>query len=100
MSRLSLFLREYEFIGIVRSYDPVTETAVVEQRNNFRLGDEIEVFGPGSAGFFPMTVETMLDEEGEAITVAPHAQQIVTMNMKHPVRPGYMLRRAVAGKNL
>ncbi len=90
----SAYIREYEFIGIVREYDPETGTALVEQRNNFRVGDSIEVFGPGSAGFFPMTVESMINEEGESIQVAPHAQQLVTMPVKHPVRPGYMLRRA------
>ncbi len=90
----SSYIREYDFIGIVREYDAETGTALVEQRNNFRVGDEIEVFGPGSAGFFPMTVESMVNEEGEQILVVPHAQQMVTMNMKHPVRKGYMLRRA------
>ena len=32
---------------MVKSYDPETGMAVVEQRNKMVAGDEIEVFGPG-----------------------------------------------------
>lgn len=90
----SAYIREYDFIGIVREYDDAEGYAVVEQRNNFRRGDEIEVFGPGSASFFTQTVEEFFDaESGETLEVAPHAQQIVRMKMKYPVGPSYMLRR-------
>ncbi|MGI6205552.1 MAG: peptidase U32 family protein [Anaerovoracaceae bacterium] len=89
----SAYIREYAFIGIVKSYDGGTHTAVIEQRNNFRVGDEIEIFGPGSAGFFTQKVEDLRDEDGVKIDVAPHPQQIVSMPVKYPVAPGYMLRR-------
>ena len=97
----SAYIRDYDFIGIVREYDEASGYAIVEQRNNFKKGQEIEVFGPGSAGFFSQTVEEMYDaKSGEAIEVAPHAQQLVRVKMAHAVAPKYMLRRrrADAGK--
>ena len=76
----SAYSRDYAFVGLVRSYDPQTGLAVVEQRNKMVLGDEIEVFGPGHNGF-TQTITEMYDEEGEAIEAAPHPQQILKMRM-------------------
>ncbi|MBR5229202.1 MAG: U32 family peptidase [Firmicutes bacterium] len=89
----SAYIRDYDFIGIVRSYDEASGYAMVEQRNNFKAGQEIEVFGPGSAGFFTQVIDEMYNEKGEAIEVAPHAQQLVKVKMRYPVAEKYMLRR-------
>ena len=89
----SAYIRDYDFIGIVRSYDEASGYAIVEQRNNFKAGQEIEVFGPGSAGFFTQVIDEMYDDKGTAIEVAPHAQQLVKMKMRYPVAEKYMLRR-------
>ena len=89
----SAYIRDYDFIGIVRSYDEASGYAMVEQRNNFKAGQEIEVFGPGSAGFYTQVIDEMYNEKGEAIEVAPHAQQLVKMKMRYPVAEKYMLRR-------
>jgi len=89
----SAYIRDYDFIGIVRSYDETSGYAIVEQRNNFKAGQEIEVFGPGSAGFFTQVIDEMYDDKGAAIEVAPHAQQLVKMKMRYPVAEKYMLRR-------
>ena len=35
-----------EFVGLVRSYDPETHLAVIEQRNHMHLGEKIEFFQP------------------------------------------------------
>lgn len=35
-----------EYVGYVLSYDEETKTAVIEQRNYFKLGDTLEFFGP------------------------------------------------------
>lgn len=90
----SAYIRNYDFIGIVRSYDEAAGFAVVEQRNNFKKGQEIEIFGPGSAGFSTQIVEEMYDAvSGEPLEVAPHAQQLVKLKLDHPAGEKYMLRR-------
>ncbi|TVP85249.1 MAG: U32 family peptidase [Acholeplasmataceae bacterium] len=80
------------FIGLVRTYDAVFGEAVIEQRNHFVLGDEIEVLEPdGSIKHF--VLEAMEDEDGIAIDTARHARQIVRMRPPFPVSPYALLRR-------
>ena len=87
------YSREYDFLGVVREYDESTSLALVEQRNKINVGDEIEVFGPGIE-YFTMKVEKMLDAEtGEAIESAPHAQQMINIEMNFPVNKDFLLRR-------
>lgn len=88
----SAYIRDYSFIGMVKSYDPVTRMAVVEQRNKMVVGDEIEVFGPGK-DFFTQRLEVLQDEEGKPIESAPHPQQILRIRMEHPVGKNYILRK-------
>ncbi len=88
----SAYTREYTFIGVVRDYDAETGMATVEQRNKMSIGEDIEVFGPYT-DFFEQKLEVMFNDEGEAIDAAPHPQQIVTIKMNQPVKPGFMLRK-------
>lgn len=88
----SAYTRDYSFIGMVKSYDPETGMAVVEQRNKMVVGDEIEVFGPG-VDFFSQKLEVLLNEEGEPIEAAPHPQQIVQIKMDQPVAEKFILRK-------
>lgn len=83
-----------DFVGLVLDYDEKTGFATVEQRNNMKLGQEIEVFQPKLAGY-RMVLAEMYNEEGEAIDVAPHPQQIVKMKMEGPVEPYAILRRDI-----
>lgn len=86
------YTRDYSFIGMVKSYDPETGMAVVEQRNKMVAGDEIEVFGPGTP-FFTQKLAVLLNEEGEPIESAPHPQQILRIKMEHPVAENFILRK-------
>ena len=88
----SAYTREYSFIGVVRSYDPDTKMAVVEQRNKMTVGEEIEVFGPYT-DYFSQKLEVLLDEEGNSIESAPHPQQILQIKMERPVSENFMLRK-------
>jgi len=90
----SSYLQTHEFVGLVKSYDSASRTAVVEQRNNIKVGETIEVMQPGRPNF-SQVITAIYDENGEAITVAPHAQQLITIPMEHPVIPYAMLRRQV-----
>ncbi len=81
-----------EFVGLVRSYDASTGWAVVEQRNNMKTGQEIEIFQPHGP-LFRQVITAMTDENDLPITVAPHPQQILHMKMAQPVEPYTILRR-------
>ena len=90
--RTSAYTRDYTFTGLVKEYNPDTGYAIVEQRNKMVLGDEIEVFGPGK-DFFVQKLNEMYDEEGNAISQAPHPQQILKIKMDYPVEENFMLRK-------
>lgn len=88
----SAYTRDYTFVGLVKSYDEKNGLAVVEQRNKMSLGDEIEVFGPGT-DYFTQKIDVLLDEEDRPVESAPHPQQIVKIGMARPVLEKFMLRK-------
>ncbi len=84
-----------DFVGLVRSYDAATGYAVVEQRNNMKVGQEIEVFQP-TGPLYRQKITSMIDNEtNEEISVAPHPQQIIRMKMEQPVEEYTILRRDI-----
>ena len=90
----SSYIQTSDFVGLVLDYDEATGFATVEQRNNMKLGQEIEVFQPQLTGYRQLLGE-MYNDEGEAIEVAPHPQQIVKIRMEAPVEPYAILRRDI-----
>ncbi|MGP1406747.1 peptidase U32 family protein [Selenomonas sp.] len=81
-----------DFIGLVRDYDERTQMATVEQRNNMKVRQEIEIFQP-TRETFCQRLEEMTDGMGAPLSVAAHAQQIVRMRMKEPVEEYAIVRR-------
>lgn len=90
----SSYTQTSDFVGLVLDYDAATGFATVEQRNNMKKGQEIEIFQPKLPGYRQILSE-MYNDLGEAIDVAPHPQQIVKIRMEHPVEPYAILRRDV-----
>lgn len=88
----SAYVRNCDFVGLFRSYDPVTGIALVEQRNRFARGEQVEIVGPGGRQFI-QTLGELKDEEGQVIEVAPHPQQLVYLKVDQPVDEFYLMRR-------
>ncbi len=88
----SSYIRSYDLIGIVTSYDEKTQLMTVSQRNRFFKGEEIEVILPMQPSF-TQTIGDMTDENGVSIDVARHAEMTVRMKADRPVCAGAMLRR-------
>ena len=65
-----------DFLGIVIDYDEVNKEIILEQRNYFKIGDEMTIFGPNIEDF-DLKVEYIKDEFGANIDVARHPKQIV-----------------------
>ncbi len=85
------YIREYSFIGMVKGVEPETGFALVEQRNKFSIGDEIEIFGPG-VPFTKEVITEMYNQEGEPVESAPHPQKIIKLKLSTPVKENYILR--------
>ncbi|MCR4434611.1 MAG: U32 family peptidase [Clostridiales bacterium] len=88
----SSYIREYDFIGLVKAYDEATGIAEVEQRNRMFCGEEMEVVRP-KGPFYVQKIKWMKNAENEDIRVAPHPQMTVYMPMDRPVEEYTMLRR-------
>ncbi|MCH5184498.1 MAG: U32 family peptidase [Oscillospiraceae bacterium] len=94
----SSYIRDYDIIGVVREYDEKTKLAVITQKNRFFEGDEIEIMQPGKP-FFKQTVRDMKNENGESITVAPHAAMTVIMPTDEPVTENAVIRKRINRAN-
>lgn len=88
------YIREYDFIGMIKEDSDEKNCAIVEQRNKFSVGEEIEVMRAKGA-FFSMKIEKIWNEAGEEITTVPHPQEILKVQFTQPVKKFDMMRKAV-----
>ncbi|OXX83337.1 peptidase U32, partial [Paraclostridium benzoelyticum] len=93
------YVRNYDFIGVVRGHEEESGLVIVEQRNRMFVGDEIEIIGPYKETMYGKILE-MYNEENEPIESAPHAKQIVKMKLDIPVEEHYMLRKPITTINI
>lgn len=80
-----------DFLGFVLDYDKDTSIATIEQRNYFKLGDEVEFFGPYKIGQ-SYIVDNITDEEGNSIEVVRHPRQIVKIKLPFEVAKNDFMR--------
>ena len=65
-----------DFLGVVLDYDKETKEIIIEQRNFFKVGDTINIFGPGKESF-NLDVKYIKNEDGELVDAARHAQEVI-----------------------
>lgn len=83
---------EWEYGALVKGWNELDRMAVVEQRNHLQLGDEIEVLRP-TGTIFRQTLNYMTDMAGNTLSVAPHPQQILMIQLDDPADENAMIRR-------
>lgn len=88
------YIKPYDFVGVVRDFDPVSGVATIEQRNKISVGDTIQFFGTDYREH-DFTIAAMQDENGAPIDSAPHAQQIVKMPLPFSVQPMDLIRKKI-----
>jgi len=88
-----------EFVGMVLDYNPETQMALIEQRNYFSVGDEVEFFGPFKKAV-TFSVPPFVDfETQEELTVARHPLQKIRMAVPIPLEPYDMMRLVKTNRN-
>lgn len=80
-----------DFLGIVLDYDEKEKIATIEQRNYFKKGDIIEIFGP-KIDTFTYEVNDIIDEDNNIIEIVRHPKQIVKLKIENKVYKDDMLR--------
>ena len=81
-----------EFIGFV--LEQKDGYLKLEQRNYFKKGDKVELFGPNKE-FYAFEINDFYDEEMIEIEVARHPQQIIYLPFKDNVAKYSMLRKVL-----
>ena len=65
-----------DFLGVVLEYDSKNKEIVLEQRNFFKIGDTVNIFGPKKESF-NIEVKYIKNESGEEVDAARHPQEIL-----------------------
>lgn len=81
-----------EFVLRIVDYDKETKLAKIEQRNYFKLGDQIEVFSPHHDNLC-FTVKKLYNEDMEEIDVANHPMEILYVEIPYQVLSNDMGRK-------
>ena len=80
-----------DFLGVVLDYDEKTKEITLEQRNYFKIGDEVTIFGPKTKDF-DLKIEYIKNEFNENIEVANHPQEIVKIHCDKKVCKNDIIR--------
>lgn len=78
-----------DFLGVVLDY--TDNVMKIEQRNNFKVGDTIEVFGPNTLAT-KIKVDSIINEENESVSVANHPQEVLYVKVPFKVEKNDILR--------
>lgn len=78
-----------DFLGVVLDYSD--NIMKIEQRNNFKVGDTIEVFGPNTLAT-KIKVDSIINEENESVSVANHPQEVLYVKVPFEVEKNDILR--------
>ena len=80
-----------DFLGIVTDYDDVTKMVTITERNYFKTGDEVEIFGP-NIDTFSFVMPDIYDEEGNKVNVARHPEEILKFRLDKKVYKNDIIR--------
>ena len=86
----SSYIRDYDIVGIVRTYDSEKKVAEIEQRNRVFEGDKVEILRPVGDNF-EISLDDMRETNGNKIEVANRAQMFFTINCETELKPKDML---------
>ncbi len=84
-------LSNQDFLGIVLDYNQETKEVTLTQRNYFKTGDVVEMFGP-NIHTFSFQVPNIYDEKGNCLEVARHPQEIIKFKLEERVYPNDIMR--------
>lgn len=83
-----------DFLGVVVDYDEKNNLALITQRNYFKKGDELEIFGP-NINTFSFIVSDMYDIDDNLIDVANHPEQLIKMKINTKVFKNDIIRKKI-----
>ena len=92
----SMPIQTYEFSAIVKKdKDLKSNYVLIEQRNRFKIGDELEVLSPTDTFNQVIVVEKMITENDEEIEDASLVQQTILLKTSLNLKEGDILRKKI-----
>lgn len=88
----SSYIQNYDFLGLIKEYDKAEKMVLVEERNRFFVGDEVEIMGR-APGFIKFTIDKIINEKEEAVKEANVPMQGFWIPVPEEVQPGDILRK-------
>ncbi len=85
-------VQSHEFIAVVKN-DAKDGFVLVEMRNQFKIGDELEVLSPNDTFNKKLVVTKILDEDRCELECARRVQQLLMLETDLPLKSGDILRR-------
>ena len=79
-----------DFLAVVNDY--VDGFMVIEQRNYFKVGDEVQIFGP-SKDVIDFKITEMYDIDGNSLDVARHPKQVIKIPIDFKVSKWDLIRK-------
>ncbi len=83
-----------DFLGVIIDYDEINKIATIEQRNYFKIGDEVEIFSPYH-DTYSFKIDNIYDEDDNKIEVVRHPKQIVKMNIDYKLSKYDLIRKKI-----
>ncbi len=80
-----------DYLGIVLGYDKENKFVILEQRNNFKVLDEVVIFGPNHEDIC-FRIEKMYNNDNNVITSAPHPREVIKIYLDKEVEKDDMMR--------
>ena len=89
----SSYIRNYDVIGVVKSYDKESGIATIEHKNKAVEGDVVEVLRPVGPNAI-ITLNDLHNEKGEKIDSAPSSKMIYTAKVEEELEENDILIKA------
>ena len=80
-----------DFLGIVLDYDEKNKIATIEQRNYFKKGDIVEIFGP-KHNIITIKLDKIIGEDDNEIEIVRHPRQVVKIRIEDTLYVDDMIR--------
>lgn len=84
------YIKEYTYLGMVN--DIKDDMCLIEQRNKFSVGEEVEVMKPSGENLL-LKVNKIIDEEGNEINSCPHPKQKIYVDFGTKLELFDLIRR-------
>ena len=80
-----------DFLGIILDYDEKTKMATIEQRNYFKKGDVVDIFGPHKDAI-TLKLNEIYDENDEKIEIVRHPRKIIKTKIDYHLDKNDIMR--------